>query len=585
MDPLFPVAPENLADASDEQLASFIEDCESKFEEIRANPADYSGQVAEMQAAAETLKAVRAELSSRPDADDDTEPVETDTAAAATVEALALEALSSTEDETTGDGEDDDESAPAADDEESDDDDEEEAVTASVEESKAPTKTTTVVAVRSPSLPRPARARKAAPVQERQRVALTASAPNLGPEMGEEIDRIGLAEMMIKRRRDFGNIGKDTKGEKIPLAQMDWRDEYGEGRTLGSDEIVNQAKIAAVLDEDVIRAELERRKANALVAAGGLCAPVTPYYDLQMISTADRPVRAALPSFNAVRGGIRYARPAALTAITTAVDIVTASDDALGGTYATKSCQVIACPTFSETDVRAIYHCLQFGNLPARTFPELLAQYTDLVLAAHARVAESALLTDINTGSTKVTQANAQGLGATATLPSQVLAAAAGMRSRHRMAQGAVLRALFPSWVLELLVSDMYRTQFDRFDMTPDDFVRILRAANVEPSFYYDGPAGQGQVFGAQGDTTLVPFPTVVSWFLFPEGSWIYLDGGTLELGLVRDSVLNETNDFQIFGETFEAVAFVGVESLRIQSTVCDSGTVSLPNDVNCPIN
>jgi len=31
-----------------------------------------------------------------------------------------------------------------------------------------------------------------------------------------------------------------------------------------------------------------------------------------------------------------------------------------------------------------------------------------------------------------------------------------------------------------------------------------------------------------------------------------------LNLGIVRDSTLNSTNDFQIFGETFENVARIG---------------------------
>lgn len=36
----------------------------------------------------------------------------------------------------------------------------------------------------------------------------------------------------------------------------------------------------------------------------------------------------------------------------------------------------------------------------------------------------------------------------------------------------------------------------------------------------------------------------------FPTGSFI--DGGTIELGVVRDSVLNVTNSYQVFGETFK---------------------------------
>ena len=83
--------------------------------------------------------------------------------------------------------------------------------------------------------------------------------------------------------------------------------------------------------------------------------------------------------------GIRFARPAGLSAITTAVGIKTAAGDGAGGTEATKTCQVVDCPPFEEVDVDIIFHCLQFGNLGARTFPERVTQWNNLTLAAHAR--------------------------------------------------------------------------------------------------------------------------------------------------------------------------------------------------------
>jgi hypothetical protein len=394
---------------------------------------------------------------------------------------------------------------------------------------------------------------------------------------------------MIRRRNQFGHIGEDVSGEKMTIARADWSDLYPPERTLGGDPIANQALIAAATDQEAIKAEMRRRRTAqmenpSLVAAGGLCAPVTPYYQLQMLSTADRPVRAALASFNADRGGIRYARPAALTAIDTAIGQISAADDALGGTFSTKTCQVIDCPPFSETDVETLFHCLQFGNLGARTFPELVAQWNQLVLAAQARQAESFLLTEIDAASTQVTAQNL-GLGATASLLGQILAAANGMRNRHRMDPDAVLRILLPAWTVDLLVSDVIRSQFQRFDTDAARITALLRSFNVEPTFHLDGAAGRGQVFGAQGNGALLPFPEDVTWYLFPEGSFLHLDGGSLELGLVRDSVLNSTNDFQIFGESFEHVAFVGVEALAVDSRVCDSGTVSAPHATDCPIN
>jgi hypothetical protein len=387
--------------------------------------------------------------------------------------------------------------------------------------------------------------------------------------------------MMIRRRKDFGRIAAGTKGEKIPIAQLDWREAYDDERRLEDEApLLNMARIERVVDPEIIRMNFNaRRESGSLTASGGLCAPVTPYYNLQMLSMAARPVRAALPAFNADRGGIKAARPASLASINEAVGIRTAAEDEAGGTFAAKTCQVVDCPDFEETDVAIIYHCLQFGNLGSRTFPERVVQWNNLTLAAHARLAESTLLTAIDAASTQVS-ADSLGLGASATIPSQVLAAAAAFRSRHRMDENAILRAIFPRWVLDLFVSDVYRTQFQRFDMTPADFVRLLRAGNVEPSFHIDGAAGKGQVFGPQVDGAgLLPFPADVVWYLFPEGSFLYLDGGTLELGIVRDSVLNESNDYQIFGETFEAV-----ESYAVTTPVCDSGAVTLPQEVTCPI-
>jgi len=433
----------------------------------------------------------------------------------------------------------------------------------------------------------PARSRAAAPpVTEEQLAPLVAAAGAMDIPLGSAFENpLQLAESMIRRRHQFGNSMPDG-AENVTVAVVDWSEQYPEDRNLrGLNEQEQAVLIAAATDERAIRDRFaQRRKAEggSLVASGGLCAPVTPYYNLQMISVAERPVRAALPAFNADRGGIRAARPASLAAITTGVGAMTAADDAAGGTSGTKTCQVVDCPDFEETDVEILFHCLRFGNLGARTFPERVAQWNNLVLAAHARLGDRTLLSAIDAASTAVT-ADTLGLGASADLLSQVIVAAAGMRSRHRMDPEAVLRVMFPFWVQGMIVSDVYRSQFQRWDMTPDKFVALLREANVEPTFYIDSAAGKEQEFPPQTPGDLLPFPGTVSWYLYPEGSFLYLDGGVLELGLVRDSVLNSTNDFEIFGESFENVAFIGVESLAVESTLCDTGITAGTHNPGCP--
>lgn len=54
----------------------------------------------------------------------------------------------------------------------------------------------------------------------------------------------------------------------------------------------------------------------------------------------------------------------------------------------------------------------------------------------------------------------------------------------------------------------------------------------------------------------LVPAAEPAVALAYPAGTFLFLDGGTLELGVVRDSVMNVTDSYQVFAETFEQVAY-----------------------------
>lgn len=570
MNPLFNI-PEDLAQLSADELNEFIAATRDKIEEVTSTPSEFisddmtSAQLlGEVRSAAEVLQAARVELTSRetaPEAD--------------AVEEAAVEGETENADEFAAEMA---ELAAAA--RETDDEPE----TASVEVEVVAADEVVVTASAKPKaekpiarrLPDPARNRRPAESLQ-QEIALVASGSGVpGMEAGEAFPTANeIAKAMLDRKRTWGMIPAGTEGEKVPIARADWSELYPEDRKLTGDIVTDMALVASATDENVIRAEMLKRKKGALTASGGLCAPVTPYYGLQVISTASRPVRAALPAFNATRGGIRFARPAALTVIDSAIGRQTMADDASGGSAAVKGCQRVDCPPWQEVDIATIYHCLSMGNIMQRTFPELLAQWTELAMAAQARFAEGHLLTGIKAASTDVTAASL-GYGAIGDLLPQVLTAAEGMRSRHRMGE-ATLRLLMPDWAIALLVSDSIRSEFERFDTDEQRVTAKLREFGVEPSFYLDSATGSGQIFGAQADGALLPFPDTINWFLYPEGSFLFIDGGSLELGLVRDSILNSTNDFQIFGETFENVAFTGIESLSVTSTVCDSGVVAAP--------
>jgi hypothetical protein len=50
------------------------------------------------------------------------------------------------------------------------------------------------------------------------------------------------------------------------------------------------------------------------------------------------------------------------------------------------------------------------------------------------------------------------------------------------------------------------------------------------------------------------------------------MSGGVLDIGVVRDSTLDATNDYEIFTEVFETVAFRGVEALTVVSPWLPNG-------------
>lgn len=400
------------------------------------------------------------------------------------------------------------------------------------------------------------------PVAEEPKAHLLATSGVPGFASGQVLDKDDLRNAMIEAYSSPSNQGR----QKRVVARADYKHLFPDDR------IMTQGMTASALRdliENVVGPE-------ALLASGGLCAPVTPYYNLMTVATAARPVRDSLPSFQAVRGGLQFGAPLHMSDIAAGVGIKTEAEDAAGGTFAEKDCIFVPCPDFSTVNLNMIYRCLQFGNLNSRAFPEMVNQAIELAMAYHARIAEASLLDYIAANSTHTTQAVQY--GATSTLIDALLYAAAGIRSRQRMSIDARFRVLLPAWARELLATDVVNSQFMRFDIKPGDVDGLLRSYGVEPTWYLDSATGAGQIFTAQTPAAaLQDFPNHLFAYLFPEGSFLFLDGGTLDLGVVRDSTLNSTNDFEVFAETFEAAAYIGVESLQIDATICPNGAVGAP--------
>lgn len=383
-------------------------------------------------------------------------------------------------------------------------------------------------------------------------------------------DGAALAQAIIETRESFAGGGNNV--DKVAVGRYERA--FPEDRILDAADggIRNTAKIAAVTDPALAA---ESWRDPALVASGGFCAPTEADYSLAQISGAQRPVRDSLASFMADRGGIRYNTPNDLADV-----LVDQSGGAVGEwTNATdespgenvKSCQTVSCGTTQEVLTVARYTCLQFGNFGARAFPEWVTNWVANTAAAWARDAETAILDVFDTNSTPVTHTSL--IGATREILGAIAQLAAAERNRQRMPRDARLRVYLPGWVVELMQFDIAWQGSVPLQVIDESTIRAwLNTLNINVTFYEDTDTGGGQVWGAQGPTDIRNFPSTVVWFLTHEGAYVFLDGGTLDLGVVRDSTLNQTNDYRIFSESFENTAYRGLFSYKVTSTVCPTG-------------
>jgi hypothetical protein len=390
-------------------------------------------------------------------------------------------------------------------------------------------------------------------------VAITAGADIPGYTAGSPLDNMNVvAEAMAKRLHGLRRVNGGD-GEQHIVASV--TTSFPEDRTLTQDAESNWAKINAVTSPE------------ALVASGGHAAPFETKYDIFGLGTTARPVRDALPRFQADRGGIRFVTPPVLSSYGNAVGVWTNAVDTNPGTDVKASLTVSAAAEQTvATD--AVTLQLQFGNLMTRAYPELIARHNELGLIQHAREAEQNLLSKIGTASTAVTTTSLIGFGRDFLV--QLGRASAAYRSRHRLEADAPLRAIIPAWVKDAMAADLALAMPG--DSTLNAYAEIdgyVASRGVTLSASLDQ-----NVFGAQsGSAALNEFADSFTWYLFAEGSFLFLDGGTLDLGIIRDSTLVGTNDYKMFVETFEGIAFIGVEALAITSTISINGVAAALRD------
>lgn len=412
------------------------------------------------------------------------------------------------------------------------DTEERELVTASADKTpKAPS--ARAVARRSPQADVPA------PQPE---VVITAAADVPGYAGGATIDRLGIAKAMHAKARTLSN-----GSGYVPVASIALPIEH----KLGAD-------LSHNLDV------LDKVTSPESLTAAGWCAPSNNLYEMFGIEAADGLLD--LPTVQITRGGLNVPAFIGYDEAVANGGLWTWDEDAADDGYSTKPCVTIPCPTFTDYRLEAEGICVTNGNLTDRAFPELTRRYVDLVVNTHLHRVSASMVNKIVSTATPVS-VSYYPTSASGAILRAIDLQVADYRSQYRMSVNSVLEAVFPLWVKEVLRADFAMRDASGYSNVTDEMIDAHFAARkVRAQFVHDyQPAFGNFPSGSPYGGPAVDFVGSISFLMYPAGGYVKGDGGTIDLGVVRDSVLNATNDYTAaWTEQLFLVAQVGPAAREI---------------------
>lgn len=320
---------------------------------------------------------------------------------------------------------------------------------------------------------------------------------------------------------------------------------FAEERTLPGNIAANTRLVDSLLSTD------------AVAASGGCCSLAEPIRENPVYSSQYRPIRDGIPTLGAeTAGAVETFPPVCLP--NSGANLWTCEQDAAvdpedDSTW--KECLEIECEDSIRTNVEAIYACLSIGNYQARFAPEQWAAWLQAVAALQARRAEVALFNKMVTAD-GVTNHDVEATGSIyLTVLNGAAQAAATIRQDQRY-RDIMMTYVLPEWVQTAMRMDLRsrRLASDDIERTNAQIAAAFANEGINPLWTPDVNPIEEESPG-QVDGPLTPLPAVADGMLFPEGTFSFLDGGTLDLGTeIRDHALNRQNKLAAFTESWEGL-------------------------------
>ncbi|MEV4227249.1 major capsid protein [Streptomyces bobili] len=406
------------------------------------------------------------------------------------------------------------------------------------------------------------------PQVPQQRLAITASVDIPGVARGEGLSSLtALADVTARKAKSMPVTSGQPSEQLVASIRNDFSHSVDNRTTRGE-------------MKDLISYLTGPDKQAALVAGGGWCAPSETRYDFFNIACEDGLID--LPTFGVTRGGISYpvspsladalaggtafAGFAATLSNTSTPFLWTEADDIAAATGSpTKPCVRVPCPDFDEERLEAYGYCLTAGNLTDDAYPEATQNTLQLLMAAHAHVINARLIALMLARSTAATSITG-GAATDAAAPriyNAVGLAATDYRARYGMCIDDVLEVVLPYWVRDVIQADLaWKAGVELGDIPLSEVNRYFTARNIAVQWVNDWQVRGASQFG--NATQMTAWPTTADFLIYAAGTFIHGNGMSLDLGVIRDSVLNETNDHTAaWSEEAHLIAKVGHESRR----------------------
>lgn len=404
------------------------------------------------------------------------------------------------------------------------------------------------------------------PKVSEKRLAVTASVDIPGVAHGGELPSLSALSDVVSRKAKSMPV---TRGNPNHQLVASIRNEFE--HTL--DDRTSPAQV-----KELIQFLTAPDKQAALVAGGGWCAPSEIRYDFFNIACMSGMID--LPTFGVTRGGIQF--PVSPSLADTVNDIAfggfavtfdnasvpwlwtEADDEATVTGSPNKPCVRVPCPTFSEERLDCYGICLTAGNLSDDAYPEATQHMLQLLMAAHQHAINARLISLMVAGSTApITIGGETDDSAAPRIYNSVGLAATDYRERFGMCIDDILEVVFPSWIREVLRSDLaWKAGVELQAVSNAEVESYFTARNVRVQWVDDWQVRGASQFG--NATALTGWPTTVDFMLYAAGTFLHGNGMSLDLGVIRDSVLNAENDHTAaWSEECHLIARVGHESRR----------------------